>query len=105
LRTIIESYHKKFDEFAESSKQNLYDSNQKWFLFSREIFNIAKKHIKEDRVKLIEKYQSFFVGNIEDLIEANDISLFDKNSYMVEDLSVNPDVSKRTSFTIQREFR
>lgn len=35
LRTIIDSYHKKFDEFAESSKQNLYESNQKWFLFSR----------------------------------------------------------------------
>lgn len=93
LRTIIESYHKKFEEFADSSKQNLYESNQKWFLFSREIFNIARRHIKEDKVSLLERYQSFFVGNIEDLIEANDISLFDKNSYMNEDVSVN--ISKR----------
>ena len=46
LRTIIDSYHKKFEEFAESSKQNLYESNQKWFLFSREIFNLAKKYIR-----------------------------------------------------------
>ena len=68
LRTIINSYHKKFEEFAESSKQNLYESNQKWFLFSREIFNLAKKNIREDKVKAIEKYQSFFVGNIEELI-------------------------------------
>ena len=33
------------------------------------------------------------MGNIEDLIEANEISLFDKNSYMNEDISVN--ISKR----------
>lgn len=38
------------------------------------------------------------MGNIEDLIEANEISLFDKNSYMYDDLSVNPDISKRTPF-------
>ena len=53
LRTIIDSYHKKFEEFADSSKQNLYESNQKWFLFSREIFNIARKYIKEDKVAML----------------------------------------------------
>jgi hypothetical protein len=46
LRIIIQNYHKKFDEFTESSKGNLIESNQKWFNFSREIFLIAKKHIK-----------------------------------------------------------
>jgi uncharacterized protein Veg len=41
-------------------------------LFSRDLFNIARKYIKEDKLKMIEKYQSFFVvGNIEDLIDAN----------------------------------
>jgi hypothetical protein len=49
---------------------------------------------------MLEKYNSFFVGNIEEMIEANEISLFDKNSYMYEDLSVAPDLSKRTSIII-----
>lgn len=70
-------------------------------MFSRDLFNIARKYIKEDKIKMIEKYQSFFVGNIEDLIDANEISLFDKNSYMYDDLSVNPDLSKSTSVIIQ----
>ena len=34
------------------------------------------------------------------MIEANEISLFDKNSYMYEDLSVTPDLSKRTFLVI-----
>lgn len=53
---------------------------------------IAKRFIKEDKVKLIEKYNSFFMSNVDDHIEGNEISLFDK-----EDLSITPDLSKRTS--------
>ena len=55
----------------------------------------AKKYIKDDKVKLIERYNSFFGGNIEEHIEANEISLFEKNSYN-EDLSITPDISNRT---------
>ena len=73
----------------------MIESNQKWFYFSREIFMAAKKYIKDDKVKLIERYNSFFGGNIEEHIEANEISLFEKNSYN-EDLSITPDISKRT---------
>lgn len=74
-------------------------------MFSREIFNLAKKYIKEDKLKNIEKYQSFFIGNVEDLIEANDISLFDKNSYTYDDLSMNPDISKRTHLSISERIQ
>ena len=33
-------------------------------MFSREIFNIAKRGMKEDKMGLLERYQSFFMGNI-----------------------------------------
>jgi hypothetical protein len=57
------------------------ESNQKWFNFSREIYSVARKYVREDKLKFLEKYNSFFGGNIDDHIEANEISLFDKNSY------------------------
>jgi hypothetical protein len=53
---------------------------------------------------MLEKYNSFFLGNIDEHIEANEISLFDKNSYMNEDLSITPDLSKRSYVLIQREL-
>lgn len=43
---------------------------------------MAKKHIKDEKAKLLERYNSFFFGNFDEHIEANEISLFDKNSYM-----------------------
>jgi hypothetical protein len=49
---------------------------------------------------MIDKYTTFFIGNIDELIEANEISLFDKNSYINEDLSIAPEQSKRISFPI-----
>lgn len=66
---------------------------------------MAKKHIKEEKAKLLERYNSFFIGNFDEHIEANEISLFDKNSYVNEDLSIAPDVSKRISFPIQKKSR
>ncbi len=86
----------------DSSKVNLFESNQKWFNFSREIFLVAKKYIKEEKAKLLERYNSFFVSNIDEHIEANEISLFDKNSYVNEDLSIAPDISKRIYPSTQR---
>jgi hypothetical protein len=71
LREVIDNYQSKFEEFAESSKQNLIESNQKWFYFSREIFTFARKYTREDKVKLLDKYNSFFGGNIDEHIEAN----------------------------------
>ena len=100
MREVIDNYQSKFEEFAESSKQNLIESNQKWFYFSREIFTFARKYVREDKVKLLDKYNSFFGGNIDEHIEANEISLFDKNSYMNEDLSIAPDFSKRNAYLI-----
>jgi hypothetical protein len=44
------------------------------------------------------------VGNIDEHIEANEISLFDKNSYVNDDLSIAPDVSKRTCPPTQKRL-
>lgn len=91
LRIIIENIQKRFDEFSTSTQNNLIESNYKWFSFAREIFLLAKNHMKEDKKAYLEKYSSFFSKNINDHIEANEISIFDKHSYN-EDLSVTPDM-------------
>jgi len=44
------------------------ESSKKWFQFSREIFGIAKKHMKDDKIKLLEKYDTFFMGNMDEHI-------------------------------------
>jgi hypothetical protein len=91
LRIIIENIQKRFDEFSTSTQNNLIESNYKWFSFAREIFLLAKNHMKEEKKAYLEKYSSFFSKNINDHIEANEISIFDKHSYN-EDLSVTPDM-------------
>jgi hypothetical protein len=48
--------------------------------------------MKEEKKAYLEKYSSFFSKNINDHIEANEISIFDKHSYN-EDLSVTPDMA------------
>lgn len=37
--------------------------------------------MKEEKKAYLEKYSSFFSKNINDHIEANEISIFDKHSY------------------------
>jgi hypothetical protein len=71
LRIIIENIQKRFDEFSTSTQNNLIESNYKWFSFAREIFLLAKTHMKEEKKSYLEKYSSFFSKNINDHIEAN----------------------------------
>lgn len=95
LKAVIEGLQKKFSEFVESSKANLMESGQKWFMFSREIYAIAKKHLRKESMGLLDKYDSFFLGSMDEHIEANEISLFDKHSYVNEDVSM-PDQKQRS---------
>lgn len=49
LRIIIENIQKRFDEFSASTQSNLIESNYKWFSFAREIFLLARSHIREEK--------------------------------------------------------
>lgn len=86
-------------ELNQASKVNLIESNRKWFQFSKEILQLAKKAVKgqseKSTLERLEKYEKFFGCNIEELIYSSaDISLFEKNSY-TEDISIVPDQGKK----------
>ena len=91
-----------YKNFTESSKSNLVESNVKWFQFSRELLSLAKRASKGDKITNLEKYDAFLSKSVEELIYGtNDISLFEKNSYFTEEVSINPNDNKSSSSSIQ----
>ena len=93
LMACLDILKKNFKDLNESSKSNIMESNRKWFQFSKDILILAKRLAKGEKLgDRLEKYEKFFGCNIDDLIySSNDMSIFDKNSYFTEDISLIPE--------------
>ena len=87
-------------DLNEASKTNLVQSNRKWFQFSKDILHLAKRSLRgeKDVAEKLEKYEKFFGLNIDELIyNSADISIFEKNSYFTDDISMVPGENRKAN--------
>lgn len=88
----LENLQNHYRTMSESARANLLESQRKWFEFSKQLLVLADdasngKDIKEK----LRSYSDFLNVDVDDLVNCTkDVSLFDRNSCVTEEVSLTP---------------
>jgi hypothetical protein len=91
---------------SESAKANLLESQTKWFEFSKEILTLAERASRGDNIdEKLAKYSAFLNVDVEELVNCTkDVSIFDRNSYITEEVSLTPIEKAACTYVITKSL-